>query len=387
MQRATQTLLILTAMIPAPLWAGSFDISWVTDGLKWNVRNLTYIQFQEPSTLAVNSGASADLPERVIENDLRADLSYTRGPLTVGLKPRANVFSQSWNSGARSGEEESSGDLYFYEWLVRASVGDRGFVEYGLQNLQWGPSFLLSPSNPFDERNGKENPYKELPESADYARLIWVPSASWTISAIANVGEGRKDYPQQFHDTYALKVDYQFQDGYASLITSYRDDDLSENLRVGYYAGYNFSDRILGYFEGSSSDRDTQTLIGGSYTTDLGPTIGMEYFFNSSGDRSTDIRELYVKARYDLDWRTALVRQNYVLIQAYQQDLFGSLDYVLRWVANTDDKSNLVNIQLKYGLSQRLSLFTVATLNSGADDSELAAVREYQVMGGVEFVF
>jgi hypothetical protein len=394
MRRLAFSLMILTAMIPLPLRADWFDWASVTDGLTWSLRNLTYAQFQEPSAFAIDIGASTDIPERLIENDIRADLTYTRGPFLVGLKPRANVFWQSWDSGARSGEDQSSGEVYFYEWLVRASVGSQAFVEYGLQNLQWGPSFLLSPSNPFDERNGKENPYVELPESADYARLIWVLSPSWTLSAIANVGEGRKRYLREFYDTYALKVDYQFQDGYASLITSYRDDDQSDyrnddssDLRVGYYAGYNISDRILGYVEGSASDLDTQTLIGTSYTTDLGPTIALEYFFNSGGDRSTDIRELFLQAPYDLEWREALARKNYVLIQGYQQNLFGSLDYVLRWVTNIDDQSHSVNVQLEYGLSDAISLFTVATVNSGEEDSELAAVRDYQVMGGVELAF
>ena len=95
MRRLARTLVILTAMIPLPLWAGGFDWTSLTDGFKWNLRNLTYAQFQEPSAFAIDIGASADLPERLIENDIRADLTYTRGPFLVGLKPRANVFWQS----------------------------------------------------------------------------------------------------------------------------------------------------------------------------------------------------------------------------------------------------------------------------------------------------
>lgn len=385
MRPAATTFLFLTAATASALGAETSAWNWAPEGLKWSLRNLTYAELQQPSDLAVRTGGSIDNPEQLVESDLRADLSYSRGPLFLALKPRANVFWQTWTSGARDGEEQGSGDLYLQEWLVRLSATDLVYADYGLQNLQWGPSFLLSPSNPFNSRNGKENPYKELP-SAYYARAIWTPSSSWTLSGIANVGKGEQRYPGDFQDTYALKVDYQFQDGYASLIGSYRDAE-DADLRLGYYAGYNFTDSFLGYVEGSTSDQDSETLVGGSYTTRLGPTLVMEYYHNSSGDADTDVQRLALTRVDQLDWREAFLRKNYFLVQAYQQNVFGALDYVVRWVTDADDHSQSFNLQLEYGLTNAVSLFTVTTLNRGSDDSELAAVRDYSVMAGVELAF
>ena len=63
------------------------------------------------------------------------------------------------------------------------------FVSYGRENLQWGPSFLFSPSNPFFQDNGRRNTYLEVP-GMDFGRLVFIPASAWAISFIANTGEG-----------------------------------------------------------------------------------------------------------------------------------------------------------------------------------------------------
>lgn len=391
MRRLALSLLPLSAFVATSAWADVIGQDLLAGDLRWAARNLTYTLFQKPSDTALALGFSSEYPENVIQNDLRVDLSWERGPVRINLKPRADLFWQSWSSGPRSGEEEASGDLYFYEWSGRVSLADNVLVEYGLVNLQWGPSFLLSPSNPFNSRNGESNPKLELPPAMDYGLVTWFPTQAWTVSLVANVDQGRASYPQDFRPTYALKLDYIFQDGYASLIASYRDEygrdfDQPAKARVGYYAGYNLTDRMLGYFEGSASERDYENLLGLSYTTQLGPTLGAEYFHNSSGSNA-DVRQLLLSPD-EVDWREALFRKNYVLLQAYQRNLWGKFDYVLRWVTSPDDHSHSANVQLDLGVSDMVTLFTVATVNSGNDDGdELSAAREYQVMAGMEIAF
>lgn len=385
---------LILGLIIFPRWAASFDFTGLKDGLSWNLRNLTYYQTQKPSDAIAYSPATSDYPDQVVENDLRLDVNYSHGPLLIGMKPRAELFWQSWRDGLRADDSESGGKLYFYEWLVRLNANNKLFAEYGLQNLQWGPSTLLSPSNPFDQRNGKENIYKESVAGADYARMVWVPSSTWTISAIANIDKGNKDYYyRKFYNTYALKIDYQFQDGYASLIGSYRDIDSgssaedSPKTRIGYYAGYNLSDSVLSYLEGSVANDDTEVLVGASYTTELGPTLGLEYFYNEGGKTTPINKDLLSLALNHRDWRELFFGKNYLLFQAYQKNVFGSFDYVLRWIKNLDDESNQFNIQAEYGLFDRLSLFGVATINTGSEGGELNSLRDYQIMAGVEYSF
>jgi hypothetical protein len=390
MRRLALSVLPFTTFIATSAWAEIIGQDLLAGDLRWTARNLTYTLLQQPSDTARDLGFSSNYPENVIQNDLRVDLSWARGPVRIGLKPRADLFWQSWTSGPRSGQDEASADLYFYEWSGRVSLSEKVQAEYGLINLQWGPSFLLSPSNPFDSRNGESNPKLELPPAADYGLVTWFPTSAWTITLIANVDEGRKGYLQEFHPTYALKVDYVFRDGYASLIASYRDEpdrdsDEPTNTRLGYYAGYNLTDRLLGYVEGSSSEHDSENLLGLSYTTPLGPTMVLEYFHNSNGSDG-DIRQLLLRPD-EVDWREALFRKNYLLLQAYQRNLWGRFDYVLRWVTSPDDDSHSANVQLDLGVSDMVTLFTVATTSIGDDGDESVAARDYQVMAGIEVAF
>ena len=114
--------------------------------------------------------------------------------------------------------------------------------------MQWGPSFLYSPSNPFFFDNGRSNPYMEV-AGMDFARLVVVPHMLWTASFIANTDQGRNTLisTDPFKETYAVKIDYTGNQNYASLIVSQKDDKNT----VGYFGGWTVTDALLLYSEGS----------------------------------------------------------------------------------------------------------------------------------------
>ena len=122
------------------------------------------------------------------------------------------------------------------------------FLSYGRENLQWGPSFLFSPSNPFFQDNGRRNPYLEVP-GMDFGRLVYIPASSWTLSFIANTDEGRNKIngPAPFDKTYALKVDYTGRENYGSMVLSHRED--SDKNSLGFFGGWTVSDAVLLYGE------------------------------------------------------------------------------------------------------------------------------------------
>ena len=137
--------------------------------------------------------------------------------------------------------------MYVNEWLVRLKARDNLFVSYGRENLQWGPSFLFSPSNPFFQDNGRSNPFLEVP-GMDFARVVWIPHSLWTASFIVNMDEGRNTLlgPDPFEKIYALKIDYTGRENYASIILSQKDYKKS----MGFFGGWTVSDAFLVYGEG-----------------------------------------------------------------------------------------------------------------------------------------
>ena len=338
---------------------------------------------------------------------------------------------EGWEDGSLKGESDISYDGFVNEWLVRLKLAEGLFTSYGRENLQWGPSFLLSPSNPFFRDNGRSNPKREIP-GMDFARLIWMPSSSWTVSFIANVDKGRQEFLYEFEPTYALKLDYTADRKYISLIGSYQRKHRGS---LGTFAGWTVSDAFLLYGEGALSqgtnalyptrdltvplgmkmspikEDDTSLegifLVGGSYTLRAGPTLTLEYLFNSAGYSEKEA-ELYYELRRQasqaffspiqdlrnlscqtlsqtLDPKLRLLRKNYVMLQYQQSQIWNVLNLIFRYTFNLDDQSSQFNPIVEYDLGKHFQLFLIGALNFGSKDTEFRSLEKYRCHVGLEF--
>ena len=163
----------------------------LSEHFSFDFRILTYGIIQEPANSSQNPGNNfLQMPHYLADLEIRPDLRLNIDPLELSVKPRMRLEYSFWQEGNRKGESEWDDDWYINEWLARLKVLENLFISYGRENLQWGPSYLFSPSNPFFQDNGRRNPYLEVP-GMDFGRVVWIPGSSWTISFIANTDEGR----------------------------------------------------------------------------------------------------------------------------------------------------------------------------------------------------
>src|SRR5271157_3425617 len=228
------------------------------DHFLWDLRVISFGVAQQPISSTQNpSNNFLRLPHYVGDAEMRPDLRLSLDALELSAKPRGRHDYSVWEDGVPKGQSSGDDDSYVNEWLARLKVRENLFVSYGQENLQWGPSFLFSPSNPFFQDNGRRNPYLEVP-GMDFGRLVWIPAAAWTGSFIANTGEGLNKTtgpgsflsstpPPPFEQTYTVKIDYAGRENYASLMLSRRAD--AENL-AGFFGGWTVSDAVLLYGEG-----------------------------------------------------------------------------------------------------------------------------------------
>jgi len=375
-----------------------------------------------------------NLPRCTAEFELRPDfqLHFERSDFSV--KPRLTVSRSKWEDGSRHGESDTDSELFINEWLARVRLVNGFFASYGRENLQWGPSFLVSPSNPFFRDNGRSNPIREVP-GMDFGRLVYAPTWTWSLSFIANLDQGRNDLQfrnSEFRKTYALKLDHTDSERYASLILSAREED---RVRLGAYGGVTATDALLLYAEGEISqgtdalyptladnilggvmaptkDDDTDLsgtlLLGGSYTLEWGPTVTMEYLYNGPGydDEQADAYfGLRDKAgiAFELDGpisglgasilgqtadpRLRFLRQHYIMVQLLENDIRDILNLTLRWNQNIDDGSGQLLFWGEYFLGDHLKLFSFGVVNSGGDDTEFGSILDHQIMMGLEVSF
>ena len=210
-------------------------IAIVSEEFGYTFKTLTYGVTHKPSGSDLNPDNDfLQIPRYTAEVELRPDFTFSFKNLNFVVKPRILADWSKWEDGAMGGESDTDDDIYINEWLARLRLFNGMYLSYGRENLQWGPSYFISPSNPFFMDNGQANPKQEV-AGQDFARLIWVFNPSCTCSLIANTDEGRQNYIHGFDPAYALKIDFTGYRKYFSLISSVREH---EKIRFGAFAGW-----------------------------------------------------------------------------------------------------------------------------------------------------
>jgi hypothetical protein len=113
--------------------------------LEW----ISAAQGTAPRDTGVNPGnAVLRLPQVAAQTELRPDLRLERGAdLTLVARPRLLLEGSKARAAGAWQEEARDATATWLELFGSWRVDDRLAVAYGLQNFQWGPAELLSPSN------------------------------------------------------------------------------------------------------------------------------------------------------------------------------------------------------------------------------------------------
>ena len=367
---------------PTPTSAGDL-LDELRAGFSARTDILTYGILQKPVDSPLNQNNLLGFPRYQTELDLRPDFNLTFRRLELGLKPRLELKWQKWDQGPKRG---SKGDenTYVQEGFARYRVVDPLILSYGRENLQWGPSYLLSSSNPFNRDNGRNNPMIEV-RSLDYGRILWLPTDQWTVSLIANTSRGRQTLIRDFERGYAIKLDYSSGGKYGSFIPSYREDGES---RLGFFGGWSVSDALLLHTEGSFSDRvdETDVLLGGSYTFRFGPTLVAEYFRNQNGCTREPFNRCFPPFG-TAEPTDILFRRNYLLLQYNHTRIKDTANVIVRWIHDLDDHSSRIVNLLEYDVGERTRLFAIGNVFPAPKKTEFGSLLDYSVMLGVRFAF
>lgn len=365
------------------------------DGLNCTARVVSYGMLQEPVESALNAGNVFNLPADRLESDVRADIRLRLRRLDLGVKPRFDLKWEKWDSGARAGDSDFDTDCHLYGWTAMVRLPWELSLACGRENLQWGPSYLLSPSNPFNENNGRYSPKFELPGS-DYARMTWTPDSEWTLSVIAAMA-GRQTALQGIgadvelpdsRRTYAVKIDRTIDRKFVSVIASQGE---GTEPRLGFYGGWNASDTMILYVEGSlgkdgTGQSDAEFLAGSTYTLSGGGALTLEYFCNENGLVDGPITAAVMPLRMS-DAREVFLRRNYLLLQYADPKVFNRFEVTLRGTAGFDDMSVDVFGMIQYDWGDHAQLFAISAVNSGGPETEFGSLVSYFAMAGVQYAF
>jgi len=157
--------------------------------LEWITAGATAL----PRDSAVNPGNRVLLVSQAsASSELRPDLRFDYGKeLQAVLRPRLHAAVRRPHAGGawRSERFEARG-----EWLEAYGswrLDDRLAIAYGLQNFQWGPAELASPSNRIFHESGFARDPLYLVYGKHLARANLSFGGAWTAVVLAEVGPSR----------------------------------------------------------------------------------------------------------------------------------------------------------------------------------------------------
>lgn len=364
------------------------------DGFYSRINVLGYDLYQDIEASPLNPGNSLGLASNEAELQFRPDFNLKWRKFEFDLKPRFQTSRTSVSYTGAAPERQRRNHAFINEGTVRFLAGERLVLSYGRENLQWGPSALLSPSNPFNANNGRTNPNLELP-GLDFARAVWVASPALTASVIVNTGKGRLDPGERYRKASALKVDYTVDNAFFSVIGSKADGG---RARIGGFAGWNVSDALALRAEASAAGgaaddrsgtlrRDRQLLLGGSYTLETGPTLSAEYFWNNDGCADAPIQVCLQRRGALLDPVRPLARRRYAMLQFVDTKIAGKLNVYARVTRNMDDHSSQLVVNLEYELGQHWQLYAIPTWYRGTRESEFGSLLSRSLFAGASYTF
>ncbi|NNF07139.1 MAG: hypothetical protein HKN21_10295, partial [Candidatus Eisenbacteria bacterium] len=278
--------LTVLGLVPGTVSADLFQE--LQSGFQYRVETLAHHTFIELEPDGINVGNFLGFARHESAMNVRPDFNLEIRRLGLDFRPRYDLSYRRFESGPLANTTDTADDLYIQEWEARLSLSDAFLVSTGRVNLQWGPSYILSPSNPFNRSNGRNDPQVEEP-GLEVSQLIWFPNYRWTVTLLANTGKGRLASEQPFSPRYALRTDFIGDGWFAGVVGSITEDE--QDPVIGGFAGWTVSEAVLLHTEwnvdsgptNGNALKDGDYLVGGSYTFTSGAFLVAEFFRGGTG--------------------------------------------------------------------------------------------------------
>jgi hypothetical protein len=345
-------------------------------------------------------------------------LNYRCENFLLTTKPRFNVNNYKNIS------------LYFQEFNFEYNINLRFKASIGRIVKEFGTALFINPSNPFFIDAGRVNPKIEI-EPMDFIQFNYYCSNDCKIALLTNLYKGEaKIYNSPFFDfrrSYALNIDYYGHSGYLGSILSVSERG---KIHLGYYGQKTINDTFLIWIDGALEYKPDRfyiiegheynylkhdvingrrnnrifvsDIIGISYSFTNGPTLYLEYYFNGKGYNKQDIvlqNDIFQTSNeYNFDVTKDLSNRNlgriinngmmydlknYIFSQLSQNEVFGRLNYSIRYFYSMNDCGNQLSSLIEYDLTNYLQLFSTNLINFGMSKTDFRQLINYQVMFGI----
>jgi hypothetical protein len=361
-----------------------------------------------------------ELPEVAAESELRPDLRFEYGSQLAALvRPRFLLQVQKSEAGGAWAPERSSASSQWIELYATWRLDDRLAISYGLQNFQWGPAELMSPSNRIFHATGFTRDPLYVVRGRHLARVNVSAGREWSAVLLAEVapnGEPAFVAEEPFEPKAQLKVEYAAPTGdryvgitagaaqrsrawfgeYATLplwagLSVYADAVHT----VGRRAWYPVDDGagVATFAQTGMETRSLRTLaLGGlRYSFEGGADVRLEYVFDEAGWDRGDLARASRAASSDprlvgryLDPGFELLGRQLAYVSVLLPDLppLKRTTVQGRYLRSLTDRSGAAFVTTSYAATDAVVMFLSASVTHGAADGAVSRlVRGAAVLG------
>lgn len=193
------------------------------------------------------------LPSTVALTEVRPEIIANRGRrYRFTLRPRLQIEQSLRERETPQHERNENKTKAFVNEAHFAWTHSAEWMSVtGLQNFQWGPAELISPSNPIFREIGLDKNYFFETRGQSLVRINYSPSGQLSMIALlqpVSNGEVRPAWDRKFHRQAALKIEYsdETQTDYIGLVVAGAEED---RIQEGLYAHYEVFPGFTAYFD------------------------------------------------------------------------------------------------------------------------------------------
>lgn len=391
--------------------------------LKWNHRLNWYNRVLNQGVVDSEFNPDnrvAKIPENTFETDLRPTFNWELDQHRFKVDPR--IITQV--TQAEYGDEKHSTDkteAFLNEINYQGNFGDHQLT-LGIQNYQWGPAEMLSPTNPVFRFQFEQRSLFFQQRGRNLIRWNWQITPEWNLVSMVEVTKNGSELPkedQKFQPNGLMKLERALSkssDYFGVVVgkTPYRESF------VGEYFAMNFTDEFSLYFDarhqqGSKNfyptdnaleefdereeDGGIKTLANFGIRHEARVDFRLEYIYNGVGLNDSDwkaarnslvtlgpnLRENF--KRFYRGGRDDLQRQHYGFASLRVPDIGAKNEYTLffRHFHSIADSSSSTQFQLDRVTAESFNLYFEASLYNGPKTSEFGSLLRHEVSAGLRY--
>lgn len=228
-------------------WLGMFlllsSLTWAQNSYRFEIYgSSTYNDVNDRSEFNPDN-AVLEQPEWAHVLELRPDLSFQlheNHSLVVRSRHFLSAYEREYQNPTRQrtsilSESDLSDFFFSSQWKNNFST------DIGLQNYQWGPAEIFSPSNPFFHFNNAQRSFFYKEKGRVLVRANWNPdpeTSKWSVVGLYEPTDNRDPFwtaDRDFKPKSALKIERQFENPVNSLAFVVGQGEESKNFFGEYF--------------------------------------------------------------------------------------------------------------------------------------------------------